>query len=151
MFLGKEGISVLFKVLYSCEVAFLVGFTPDTDELMALGGLVLDCQIFAERDFFIDNQLVRIHFIIEMIWWIGLAPWESEFPCPGCHISTVLGVLAHTARPAVPNRVVAGVSGRRVVHCSVPHCHLPTRPSSVQGYLTYKKTPPPRTLSWVHA
>jgi len=27
----------------------------------------------------IDNLLVRIHFIIEMIWWTGLAPWEFEF------------------------------------------------------------------------
>ena len=27
-----------------------------------------------EREFFIDNPLVRIHFIIEMIWWTGLAP-----------------------------------------------------------------------------
>ena len=34
----------------------------------------------AERDFFTDNLLVRVHFIIEMIWWIGLAPWEFEFP-----------------------------------------------------------------------
>jgi hypothetical protein len=31
---------------------------------------------FPEREFFIDNLLVRIHFIIEMIWWTGLAPWE---------------------------------------------------------------------------
>ena len=29
-----------------------------------------------ERDLFIDNLLVRIHFIIDMIWWTGLAPWE---------------------------------------------------------------------------
>ena len=34
----------------------------------------------AEREFFIDDLLVRIHFIIEMIWWTGLAPWEFEFP-----------------------------------------------------------------------
>jgi len=27
-----------------------------------------------EREFFIDNLLVRIHFIIKMIWWTGLAP-----------------------------------------------------------------------------
>ena len=33
-----------------------------------------------ERDFFIDNLLVRIHFIIVMIRWTGLAPWEFEFP-----------------------------------------------------------------------
>ena len=31
-------------------------------------------EICAERDFFIDNLLVRIHFIIEMIRWTGLAP-----------------------------------------------------------------------------
>ena len=29
-----------------------------------------------ERDFFIDNLLVRIHLIVEMIKWTGLAPWE---------------------------------------------------------------------------
>jgi len=33
-----------------------------------------------ERDFFIDNLLVRIHFIIVMIRWTGLATWEFEFP-----------------------------------------------------------------------
>ena len=32
-----------------------------------------------EREFFIDNLLVRIHFIIVMIRWTGLAPWEFEF------------------------------------------------------------------------
>ena len=31
-----------------------------------------------KREYFIDNLLVRIHFIIEMIWWTGLAPWEFE-------------------------------------------------------------------------
>jgi len=36
-----------------------------------------------EREFFIDNLLVRIHFIIVMIRWTGLAPWEFEFPFPG--------------------------------------------------------------------
>ena len=28
---------------------------------------------------FIDNLLVRIHFIIVMIRWTGLAPWVFEF------------------------------------------------------------------------
>ena len=36
----------------------------------------------SEREFFIDNLLVRIHFIIEMIWWTGLAPREFEFFFP---------------------------------------------------------------------
>ena len=30
--------------------------------------------------FLINNLLVRIHLIIEMILWTGLAPWEFEFP-----------------------------------------------------------------------
>jgi len=34
----------------------------------------------AEREFCIDNLLVRIHFIIVMVRWAGLAPWEFEFP-----------------------------------------------------------------------
>jgi len=34
-----------------------------------------------EREFFIDNLLIRIHFIIVMIRWTGLAPWEFEFYC----------------------------------------------------------------------
>ena len=37
----------------------------------------------SERVFFIDNFLIRIHFIIEMIRWTGLAPWEFEFSFPG--------------------------------------------------------------------
>jgi len=43
-----------------------------------------------EREFFIDNLLVRIHFIIEMIWWTGLAPWKFELPFPGSLIYTFL-------------------------------------------------------------
>jgi len=31
-----------------------------------------------EREFFFDNLLVRIHFIIVMIQWTGLAPREFE-------------------------------------------------------------------------
>jgi len=44
-----------------------------------------------EREFFIDNLLVRVHFIIVMIRWTGLAPWEFEFPFPGSLTSTFLG------------------------------------------------------------
>ena len=41
-------------------------------------------------EFFIDNLLVRIHFIIVMIMWTGFAPWEFEFPFPGSLTSTFL-------------------------------------------------------------
>ena len=35
------------------------------------------------------NLLVRIHFIIVVIRWTGLAPWEFEFPFPGSLTSTL--------------------------------------------------------------
>ena len=41
-----------------------------------------------ERELFIDNLLVRIQFIIMVIRWTGLAPWEFEFPFPGSLTST---------------------------------------------------------------
>ena len=47
------------------------------------------CLIDSAR-FFIDNLLVRIHFIIVMIRWTGLAPWGFEFPIPGSITSTFL-------------------------------------------------------------
>ena len=46
-----------------------------------------------EGTFFIDNLLVRIHFIIVMLGWTGLAPWEFEFPFPGSLAFTFLGEL----------------------------------------------------------
>ena len=32
------------------------------------------------REFFFDNPLVRAHFIIVMVWWTGLVPWEFATP-----------------------------------------------------------------------
>jgi len=43
---------------------------------------------FLEREFFVDNLLVRNHVIIVMIRWTGIAPWEFEFPFPGSRTST---------------------------------------------------------------
>ena len=43
-----------------------------------------------KREFFIDNLLVRVHFIIVMIRWTGPAPWGVEFPFPGSLTSTFL-------------------------------------------------------------
>ena len=51
----------------------------------------------------IDKLLVRIHFIIVIIRWTGLAPWEFEFLSPGSLTSTfrlevsstLQGYLAH--------------------------------------------------------
>jgi len=46
-----------------------------------------------ERAIFIDNLLVRIHIIIVMIRWTGLAPLEFELPFPGSLTSTFLDAL----------------------------------------------------------
>ena len=43
-----------------------------------------------EKEFFIDDLLVRNRFIIVMIWWTGLAQWVFEFPFPGSLTSTFL-------------------------------------------------------------
>ena len=43
-----------------------------------------------ERELYIDNLLVRIHFIIVMIRWTGLAPGELKFPFPGSLTCTFL-------------------------------------------------------------
>ena len=51
---------------------------------------------FEEREFFIVNLLVQIHFIIEMIRWTGFAPWEFESPFPGSRTSTS---LVHASTP----------------------------------------------------
>ena len=36
-----------------------------------------------EREIFVGNLLVRIRFIIVMVRWAGLAPWEFELHFPG--------------------------------------------------------------------
>jgi len=36
-----------------------------------------------EKEFFIDNLLVRIHRIVVKIRWAGLAPYKFETPFPG--------------------------------------------------------------------
>ena len=49
-----------------------------------------------EREFFIDNLLVRIHLTIEMIWWTSLAPWEFDFRFSGSLASTFLALSGRT-------------------------------------------------------
>ena len=44
--------------------------------------------------------LVRIHFIIVMIGWSGLAPWKFEFPFPGSLTSTFLVSPVHAGQMA---------------------------------------------------
>ena len=41
------------------------------------------CEVPPEREFFLDNLLFQIHYIIVMVMSTGLAPCEFEFPFPG--------------------------------------------------------------------
>ena len=61
----------------------------DVESVCDRGVLQVAHQPLQERDFFIDKLLVRIHFIVVMIGWTGLAPWEFEFPFPGSLTSTI--------------------------------------------------------------
>jgi hypothetical protein len=89
------------------------------------------CHQPAERDFFIDTLLVRVHFIVEMIWWTGLAPWECEFPFEvALHLpsstslhSTVYGVR-FAARPR-PENITSSNGHHRTTHLR------PSRPTLV--------------------
>ena len=47
-----------------------------------------------QRDFFIDNLLFRIHVIIVVIGWAGLAPWGFE-----CPFSSSLVCASQKVRP----------------------------------------------------
>ena len=51
------------------------------------------------QEFFIDNLLVRIQFIVVMTGWTGLAPWEFEFPFPDSLTSTFLDAISLAIQP----------------------------------------------------
>ena len=53
--------------------------------------VTLLARVVCEKEFFIDNLLVRIHFIVGMIRWAGLAQWEFELSFPSSLTSTFLG------------------------------------------------------------
>ena len=68
------------------------------------------CRTCQQKEFFIDNLLVRIHFIIEMIRWTGLAPWEFEFPFPA---SIPQGFMLQGSRAASQSLQARGIGPGR--------------------------------------
>ena len=66
----------------------LYRYSPHADHQAVIADLIkplLDAPPLAmDYEFFTDDLLVRIHFIIVMMRWTGLAPWIFEFPFPGC-------------------------------------------------------------------
>ena len=102
--------------------------TPKPNPSAASGGLddyafILMLGVrYREREFFIDNLLVRNHFIIEVVWWTGLAPWECKFPFPGSLMwlhSTPQ--VAHIQRVAFPKNPCFF---RRTGHLRLERCHI---------------------------
>ena len=65
-----------------------------------------------ERNSFIGNLLVRIHFIVEMIWWTGLSPWElnSLFQV-ALHLPSKGGIDIDGAHGRVPSKRRTGDGG----------------------------------------
>ena len=69
-----------------------------------------------KKEFFIDILLVRIHFIIVMIRWTDLAPWEFEFPFPGSLTSERLQLaLASAVGAARSQKSLEEAASRREV------------------------------------
>ena len=93
-------------------------------------------RIRSEREFFIDNLLVRIHFIIVMIWWTGLAPGEFEFPFPG-------SLISHWIRSCDRLRVV-WLNGRGTTRAEDAQ-GKPTQSHISPSILVYENTTPPST------
>ena len=62
-----------------------------------------------ERDFCFDNLLVRIHFIVETVWWAGLAPCVYALSFSGSLTSTVLELEA-TSRSLIIKLKVSSTS-----------------------------------------
>jgi len=56
---------------------------------------VCQLRVHCRTALFIDSVLVRIHFIIVIIAWTGLAPWAFEFPFPGSLTSTFLRFIVN--------------------------------------------------------
>ena len=110
-----------------------------------------------ERDLFIDNLLVRIHFIIVMIRWTGLA--RLEFVCQvALHLpssDTFCGraalQMSRLFTESLVQRFRCGAP--EIPDCSILPFSLPMRVAMEQrqvlselrhGYLAHKKHPPPR-------
>ena len=100
-----------------------------------------------EREFCIDNLLVRIHFIIVMIRWTGLAPWEFESPFPGSLTSTFLakcrGPLSIQTGLLESVKVDSHPGNRLKVSKSRPDIRGERASVADKGYLAHKKPPPP--------
>ena len=116
------------------------------------------CSMASGSEFFIDNLLVRAHFIIVVIRCTGLAPWGFQFPVPGSLTSTLrnAGFATRASRQARARAPPPPPSRTPPLHNSARP--LARYPSSLQPTLytfystlfllpTYTLNPSPYTLN----
>jgi len=83
-------------------------------------------RLHRERELFIDNLLVQIHFIIDTIWWTGLAPWDLKSHLQG--ILHRVGVLiSFDAKGRGLRKVVA------IPPPALPRLHTPHPSRQING------------------
>ena len=87
----------------------------------------------ARTKIFIENLLVRNHFIIEMIWWTGLAPWEFE---PTATVGSTSSRWRWVLIPATISHL----------HLLIPQTRIPTTANVVatrcgRGHIWWSPTP----------
>ena len=78
-----------------------------------------------EKEFVINNLLVRIHFIIVMIRWTGLAPWKFEFQASSHESDTLRRDWYLIAEPAPAPHLAhpEGCAALRIVLVTVPRVY----------------------------
>ena len=69
------------------------------DVAAALGEQLSEGEPDTDREFFIDNLLVRIHFSIVMIRWTGLAPREDRDKAASRRVAAALGAPLSEREP----------------------------------------------------
>ena len=104
--------------------------------------------LYQEREFFIDDLQVRIRFIVEMIWWTGLAPWEFESSFPGGLISTLQ--MAEYAKVSLEQLQQScdyiSELGFNILIGRAPYKLLDTPVLTYRGSSLIRTPPHPRTL-----
>ena len=77
-----------------------------------------------EREFFIDNLLVRTHFVIVMIRWTGLAPWEFDHAATSTIEHAPFRRRDEGMRPPITPNMHGSTDGTRARAISRSKCSL---------------------------
>ena len=116
--MGEVSLCGFLWARYPC--AFSYGRGSSVEKYMSESDAAERMLCLQATPYTLDNLLVRIHCIIEMIRWTGLAPWGFEFPFPG----SLIFYLPSTseARSTSPSRTrpsACSASSRHSKPCSL--------------------------------